>query len=796
MVNSIQPSRRYERVIDRVNRIHDSHNRLIVRAIKKLIRNVNIKIIIDSGDQGIGKTTHWIRRSINYTWITIVFTNTHSKAVEILKDLELSPETFKKKIKPKLKYSIMGNTLRVHTLYSKTWTLDENDWYVSSQFEGKDCLCYLKRENPRIFEMLKQGHLNRYCRAYKSEKDKSLRCIHRRECLYNRQLGHILEQIKGSKWQLLEKKIREQGSKAININVSKVQNKYPKLISIYKKETGKHAIWRGKLTKGFILWINKKIKENTKNKIEIEKAERKKIHHIIILPHIYIFLETINILLSTFKDEIDAIIDENLMNLMFEPIKITYKKVRDELLFIRDYSEELENEGVSLKIYEQFKPIIRLLYNNLNYNREELRRIEVLKNNILTLRNNRPAQLFERQRLESYRNELDDLRLELLLKKLIEFSDIFDEIKYQEDYTNYINGIIEANSRRRVNFLEIPNNLFIDISNILAEIKRINNTDILEARIEVDLRNKFVEIEIDRRYSLYDLIEEVKNFIIFTDATAEKNIFENILGHNFNTIFLGSGENISHYISWGYPKNKKVNAKYHLWNPERHGFLNDGYDLIDYTAWLIKENKSKKLMIALYGEFNNWKKREERYDGLFMTILGGMLRIQYNIEIRDLDIILGFWYSEGGKDIYKDREVQIQFGCPGIPSKATRNKMRNFNLSRNQVNRDSIDKEQKQMAGRTRSFKHYNPVKLYLLTSRISSYFGDINNISIALKHKAELDYIREHGEMTTRQIQHDLYPDRELENVIETLNKIEKAKIGLCSRYTRAKLKIWYFKN
>jgi hypothetical protein len=244
VVNQIQQSRRYEKVIDRVNRIHDSHNRIIVRAIKKLYQNVNIKIIIDSSDQGIGKTTHWIRRSINYTWITIVFTNTHSKAVEILKDLELSPETIKKKIKPKLKYHIMNNTLRVHTLYSKTWSLDENDWYVSPQFEGIDCLCHLKRENPRIFEMLKQGHLNRYCRAYKSENDKSLRCIHRRDCFYTQQLGHIFKQIKGGKWQSLEKKIRKPTSTVINMSVSKVQNKYPKLISIYKKKTGTHAIWR------------------------------------------------------------------------------------------------------------------------------------------------------------------------------------------------------------------------------------------------------------------------------------------------------------------------------------------------------------------------------------------------------------------------------------------------------------------------------------------------------------------------------------------------------------------------
>lgn len=795
MANSIQPSRRYERVIDRVNRIHNSHNILVVRAIKKLIKNVNIKIIVDSGDQGIGKTTHWIRRSINYTWITIVFTNTHSKAVEILKDLELSPETFKKKIKPKLKYSIMGNTLRVHTLYSKYWILDENDWYVSPQFEGKDCLCYLKRENPRMFEMIKQGHLNRYCRAYKSEHDKSLRCIYIRECLYNRQLGHILEQIKGNKWQLLEKKIREQGSKGININVSKVQNKYPKLISIYKKETGKYAIWRGKLTKGFISWINKKIKENTKNKIEIEKAERKKIHHIIILPHIYMFLETMSILFNTFKNEIDTIIDENLMSLMFKPIKITYKILHDELLFIKDKSEELENEGVSLKVYKQFKPVIRLLYNNLKYNKTELRRIKKLKNNINSLRYNIRLQELERQRLESYRNELDNLRSKIVLNRLIRFSEVFDEKKYQKNYTDYINGIIELNIRRRVDPLKIPNNLFTVISDILTEIKKINNTDILDARIDVDLRDKYFEIEIDKRDSLYDLIEEVKNFIIFTDATAERNTFEGILGHNFNTIFFGS-KDVSHYINWGYPKNKKVNAKYHLWNPERHIFLDNGYELIDYTAWLIKENKSKKLMIALYGIFNNWKKGKEKYNGLFMVILGRILKIKYKIEIRDLDIVLGFWYSEGGKDIYKDREVQIQFGCPGIPSKATKKKMRNFNLSRKQIDKNSIDKEQKQMAGRTRSFKHYNPIKLYFLTSKIGSYFGDINNISIVLKHKEKIDYIREHGEMTTKQIQRDLFPDKSIDSIIKTLKEIEKAKIGLCSRYTRAKLKIWYFKN
>ena len=295
----------------------------------------------------------------------------------------------------------------------------------------------------------------------------------------------------------------------------------------------------------------------------------------------------------------------------------------------------------------------------------------------------------------------------------------------------------------------------------------------MENRVSIDLRNKFFEIDIDRRYSLYDLIEEVKYFIIFTDATAEKNTFERILGHNIDSIFIGS-EDISHYINWGYPKNKKVNAKYHLWNPERRGFLNDGYELIKHTAWLIKENKSEKLMVALYGEFNNWKKGEEKYDGLFMRILGGTLKIQFNIEIRDLDIILGFWYSEGGKNIYKDREVQIQFGCPGIPSRATKKKMKNFNLSRKQVDKNSIDKEQKQMAGRTRSFKHYRPVKLYFLTSKISSYFGDINNINIILKYKEKVDYIREHGEMTTKQIQHDLFPERELQNIDRTLTKIK----------------------
>lgn len=161
-----------------------------------------------------------------------------------------------------------------------------------------------------------------------------------------------------------------------------------------------------------------------------------------------------------------------------------------------------------------------------------------------------------------------------------------------------------------------------------------------------------------------------------------------------------------------------------------------------------------------------------------------------------MDIVLGFWYSESGKDLYKDREVQIQFGCPGIPIKATKTKMNNYNLNRSQVDNQSIFSEQKQMAGRCRSFKHLIPVKLYFLTSKISSYFGCINNINIILKHKEKVDYIREHGEMTTKQIQRDLFPNKTLDSVGKTLFKIEKAKIGLRHRYTMANLIIWYFEN
>lgn len=831
-----------ENIRERVNRVHNSHNEAIAKTIRALRyyarrHNLNIKLIVDGGGQGIGKTTHWIRESINNVWITIVFVLSHYKAIEILKDLEPFPDTLRKKIKPELKYNLFSNTLRVHTLYSRYWTLDKNDWYVSPQYENMKCLCVLYRENPVIFKMLKDRHLNNYCRQ--DDPENTNRCKYRYECKYNNQLSDIINQIKGSKWQLISNVIRHPDRNIIEkrrddiidvqnrllkflknmkpvyleplegiikkkgnqILVRYVKNKYPNRLKNYDK-TGKHAIWRGKLTKSFILWVNKRIKINNIKKRELAKEERKKIHHVIILPHIYLFLSTIDKISNTFDNEIDAIIDENNIDLIYEPIKITRGRAYEEIKFFNDNKRELKDRGVNLDVYEQFKPIIDLLNNRLKYTDHEEAIIERLKRNISNAPYNSRAQELERQRLESYRNELDNNRSLLISNKLVAFAEIFDETKYQIDYTNYINGILNYNKeniRHRKPPIQITDNLFSTISKMLSELNSVieNNTSEINTGIDVYLREKSLNFKINRMASLNNLIESVKKYIVFADATAKYDIYKKYLGQE-NKFYFMRYDDISNYDKYyGYPSNGKLNAKYQLWDNDEKRFTNDSYNLIDRVAWLIKLEKIEKIYITLYGEFNDGKRKDDNIlDGKFMIILGAKLRIKYNMDIKGLDIKLCFRYTDSGKDLFKDRTVEIQFGCAGITARGTKRLMTDHDLSKSQVDYIKIDGEQEQSAGRCRGFKHQSPVRHYLLTSRISPKFRNVKNINIALKYMEVIDYIEVHGDLTTRQIKEQLHITGTLSNLNATLIKIANADIGLRYRFTRANLRIWYYKK
>lgn len=762
MSQTIQSSRKYTRVTSK--EIFNSHARTIIRILKRVFRNLNIKLIIDGGDQGIGKTTHWIRISINNNWITIVFASTHYKTKEILKDLEISEETAKKTIKPKLKYHTELDTLRVHTIFGKFWELNKNDWYVCPWLNGKTGLCSLKNDDSKTYEILKQGHLGKYCYKRKPINNTYPRCKNRYDCDYNKQFDKIIAQIKGNTWQLLEEEIRK--------------IKYNKKIGKEKQES--------------------KIKK-LQEKIEVEKLKRKEIHHLIILPHIYMFLETIiNTLFNIFKDEINSLVDENPINLMFNPVNITHKRLKYEINFLRKKLKKLRREGVDLQIYKQFLPIIIFLYNSSKYNNEELNKIKEFKQDIEIYRNNndRQSQIIKRQDLEKYRNHLDTQKTDLLLRKLIEFANSFNEKEYEQNYNNYIRGIIKMNERR-LDAIKIPNNIFTIIFEILSEINKNEDKNILKNRISMDIRTGSIEFLIDKRPSIYNIIENCKNFIIFMDATAEKDIYKKVLVDYEDPLIFIPRENISNYTIYGFPINGKLNAKYQLWDPEREDFLENGFELINHTAWLIKENRTKKLMIALFKDFNNWKKEEEKYNGKFMITLGRVLKLKYNINIKDLDIKLGFWYSEGGKNIFEDREIQIQFGCPGIPSRATKNKMGLFTLSKNEVDIISIHKEQEQMAGRTRSFLHGPPIKIFLLTSNISPYFKEkenIRNLRIVLKYLKLLNYIQEYGPVTTEQIQQQWYPDKNVNEIRFTLKNIEKTEIGLIRSHNSPY--VWYFKD
>lgn len=722
-------------------------------------------------------------------------------------------------------------------MYSRDWKLTKDDWYVSPKYENMECLCILFKENPTIFKMIKNGHLNSYCRQ--DDPKNAYRCKYRFGCVYSSQLPDIINQIKGNKWQLISNTIRKpdknkiekrrdkilivQNKLIVVLNKIKhkdlkvlegiikkksnkilmyyVKHKFPKLLIKYKKETNKNAIWGNRITNIFISWINKQIKTHKKNKIEIEKEERRKIHHVIILPHIYLFLDTINKIANIFNNEIDVIIDENNIDLIYEKIKINHKRLTKELIFIRDKSKELRDGGVNLDIYNQFKPIIRTLHTHLKYTRNELIIIERLKRNIESAPYNSRARKLERQKLEEYRNKLDDDRSLLISNKLIEFSNRFDEIKYQDDYTNYINGILNYNKENynhRKNILQIPDNLFVKIYKILSELNSVvDNTGEIDTKIDINLRESFMEFRINRMASLNNLIEQVKRFVVFADATARRDIYKNVLGVE-NKFFYMRYNNISNYdIYYGYPSNSKLNAKYQLWDSDTRRFTNDAYNLLDRVAWLIKLEKTEKIYITLYGIFNNRQRDVDNIlAGKFMVILGGKLRIKYNIDIKELDILLCFRYSDSGKDLFKDRTVEIQFGCPGITARGTKRYMIDHNLSRAQVDYIKIDGEQEQSAGRCRGFKHQLPVKHYLLTSRISSKFENVKNIDIILRNKDLIDYIIECGEMSARQIQHNFCPDRELSNLNTTMLKMADANIGFRYRYTSSNLRVWYFKN
>lgn len=184
-------------------------------------------------------------------------------------------------------------------------------------------------------------------------------------------------------------------------------------------------------------------------------------------------------------------------------------------------------------------------------------------------------------------------------------------------------------------------------------------------------------------------------------------------------------------------------------------------------------------MIGLSKAFNSGKKGKEKWNGYMMTTLRGILRKDYNIDYKELDIKLGFYYAEPGISRFDDRECLIFFNLPGVPAEINKMTRLFFELSKEIVDKHYSNKEQEQMAGRITNFNSLISKELYFLADAmvISPYFEEqriMKGIGNTLNYSRLIKHLKEHSsEMTTKDIKDKLYSHRHIDSVRKSLNLI-----------------------
>jgi len=329
--------------------------------------------------------------------------------------------------------------------------------------------------------------------------------------------------------------------------------------------------------------------------------------------------------------------------------------------------EHLSGDKDLFGIYDELSELLMILKINSDFNYAEINKRQKL--------NDQEKRKYERTLVEHKRNNILEYLQQFRKQRLVYLDELNEQYKLAlQKYA-----------------FKAPYNIFNRFTSLLRDINQ-SNIDTIRKRIVVSLKDKDFKYPLDNSSSFVYNIEHSK-IIIFADAKGTEEKYYKMLPLKYRKypIFI-KRVNVSDFKVWClYDKSKAF--KYHFYNLERNprtGKLEykenkKFFNQIERTAFLIycliKFKNKKKIMIALSKAFNNGKKGKEKWNGYMMKILRGVLKKNFNIDYRELDIKLGFYYAEPGISRFDDRECLIFFNLPGVPSEINRMVRLFFGLS-------------------------------------------------------------------------------------------------------------------
>ncbi len=455
----------------------------------------------------------------------------------------------------------------------------------------------------------------------------------------------------------------------------------------------------------------------------------------------YIFTDIMDGIFDKFKD-LNILMDENFFNVLFDQIDLrafTISFYKKAISDVLNINSELE------EIWVDFVPLLDRMINSL-----------VGAKSIKT-----------------------EKKIKLIIRDIYEFlgsysvSDLsgWNEIMKHTFLQN--NGTITP---------KIGNimNSFIDILN---DISLCETPESVNNRILVDDEEHIFTYIINKKKLTEDLIEKSSKFII-ASSIMDGKIFE-ALFPNYSDDYTILHGGIQPKFKKVYRYTKGVYPKYVLYNYKTNQYTKSFCNLLKITGEILQRHKNDKLMLVSFKEF-------------IRVIHKGLKSV---IRKYGIDLVYAYWYNIEGKNIYKDRTVQIQFGCPGRPSRYSTAISTILDLDKDLIDYISVQGAQFQTSERLRSILYPNVKTVYQLSKIINDKYPeyiDFNNIA-EIKHKGLISFMRKYGVCSADEIRVKYYESRiskkQVTNVLDNLFREELLGKVKIKREVGPGRPTWYWK-
>ncbi|MFW9875029.1 MAG: MarR family transcriptional regulator [Candidatus Thorarchaeota archaeon] len=367
------------------------------------------------------------------------------------------------------------------------------------------------------------------------------------------------------------------------------------------------------------------------------------------------------------------------------------------------------------------------------------------------------------------------------IKKRLKEEKIMDEIElFLDSYTpedldkwNMALSITAITNLNNIRFQSVNfTNYFIKILKYIKE-NNDNNKDVRDHLI-MNINDKIFSFIINKKDEIVDLINKSKKFII-TSSVLNKDIFETLFPEFIDDYQIIKNNSFQPKFKevWRYTRGKY--PKYTLWKkglPTVHF-----HNLLKITSDIVEKHRDNKILLLAFKDFI------KNQNGNFIEI-GLAQRIPY---YNTIDIKYDHWYGLEGLNEYKEYEVEVQFGCPGVPKSHISSMSSALIIQKKLLKNILIKGEQIQGSERLRSFLYPNKKIVYQLSSIINEYYPsykDFHNLT-EKKYEILLNFIRGKGSCTTDLILDEFYKNKITKQYLnKILNKLSKE--GLIKKRTK----------